>query len=120
MGEPSAKRSSPGGIDRLGLRLPTASGLDDYRIRNAPLEPGSPVGALNRIAYAAAHVVVDPLVDVDPWESAVIDWDRTLAFREHLWDLGFGVAEAMDTAQRGMGLGWPDAQQRYPPDPGRR
>ena len=43
----------------------------------------------------------------DPWLDAAIDWDRTIAFREHLWDLGLGVAEAMDTAQRGMGLDWP-------------
>jgi hypothetical protein len=51
-------------------------------------------------------VVADPLADNDPWLDAAIDWDRTLAFREHLWSLGFGVAEAMDTAQRGMGLNW--------------
>jgi hypothetical protein len=60
----------------------------------------------NRTAFAAAHVVADPLADNDPWLDAAIDWDRTLAFREHLWSLGFGVAEAMDTAQRGMGLNW--------------
>jgi Protein of unknown function (DUF993) len=52
-------------------------------------------------------VVADPLADVDPWLEPAIDWERTLAFREHLWDLGLGVAEAMDTAQRGMGLDWP-------------
>ena len=63
----------------------------------------------NRIAYAAAHVVADPMAEADPWVDSVVDWDRTLAFREHLWSLGFGVAEAMDTAQRGMGLGWSDA-----------
>ncbi len=61
----------------------------------------------NRTAFAAAHVVADPLADADPWLDCAIDWDRTLAFREHLWSLGFGVAEAMDTAQRGMGLDWP-------------
>lgn len=61
----------------------------------------------NRVAYAAAHVVADSLVEADPWIDCPIDWDRTLAFREHLWSLGFGVAEAMDTAQRGMGLDWP-------------
>jgi hypothetical protein len=61
----------------------------------------------NRVAYAAAHVVADPLVEADPWLDCPIDWERTLAFREHLWSLGFGVAEAMDTAQRGMGLDWP-------------
>jgi hypothetical protein len=60
----------------------------------------------NRVAYAAAHVVADPLADCDPWLDAAIDWGRTIAFRRHLWSLGLGVAEAMDTAQRGMGLDW--------------
>lgn len=64
-----------------------------------------------RIAFAAAHVVADPLAANDPWLTPAIDWDRTLAFRHRLWDLGLGVAEAMDTAQRGMGLGWPEAQE---------
>ncbi len=64
-------------------------------------------GGWNRTAFAAAHVVMDPLAECDPWLDAPIDWDRTLAFREHLWSHGFGVAEAMDTAQRGMGLDWP-------------
>jgi len=72
--------------------------------------PGA-VPALNRIAYAATHVVADPLADVDPWLEAAIDWDRTIAFRHYLWDLGLGVAEAMDTAQRGMGLDWPGARE---------
>ncbi|HEY3679114.1 MAG TPA: dihydrodipicolinate synthase family protein, partial [Bradyrhizobium sp.] len=60
----------------------------------------------NRVAFSAAHVVADPLADVDPWLTAAVDWDKTIAFREHVWDLGLGVAEAMDTAQRGMGLDW--------------
>ena len=64
-----------------------------------------------RIAFAAAHVVADPLASNDPWLTPAIDWERTLAFRHRLWDLGLGVAEAMDTAQRGMGLGWPEAQE---------
>jgi len=64
-----------------------------------------------RIAYAAAHVVADPLASNDPWVTPAIDWDRTLAFRHRLWDLGLGVAEAMDTAQRGMGLGWVEAKE---------
>jgi hypothetical protein len=67
--------------------------------------------AFNRIAYAAAHVVSDPLAETDPWLKPAIDWDATIRFREYLWDLGLGVAEAMDTAQRGMGLDWPDAQE---------
>jgi hypothetical protein len=61
----------------------------------------------NRIAYAAAHVVADPLSDSDPWLHTAIDWDATIAFRRHVWSLGLGVAEAMDTAQRGMGVDWP-------------
>jgi hypothetical protein len=65
----------------------------------------------NRIAFAAAHVVADPLADNDPWLTPAIDWDATLRFRHRLWDLGLGVAEAMDTAQRGMGLAWQDAQE---------
>jgi hypothetical protein len=65
----------------------------------------------NRVAYAAAHVVADPLADNDPWLDAAIDWERTIAFREYLWDLGLGVAESMDTAQRGMGLGWTEARE---------
>lgn len=64
-------------------------------------------GNWNRKAFAAAHVVSDPLAEYDPWLDTAIDWDTTLRFRQHLWDLGFGVAEAMDTAQRGMGLDWP-------------
>lgn len=67
------------------------------------------IGTFNRVAYAAAHVVVDPRADVAPWVDTVIDWDATLAYRRHLWGLGFAVAEAMDTAQRGMGLAWPQA-----------
>src|SRR5678810_905119 len=65
----------------------------------------------NRVAYAAAHVVADPLADIDPWLDTAVDWERTIAFRHYLWDLGLGVAEAMDTAQRGMGLEWNGAQE---------
>jgi hypothetical protein len=64
-----------------------------------------------RIAYAAAHVVADPLAANDPWINPAIDWEATLHFRHRLWDLGLGVAESMDTAQRGMGLGWPEARE---------
>ncbi|HEY7459972.1 MAG TPA: dihydrodipicolinate synthase family protein [Xanthobacteraceae bacterium] len=67
--------------------------------------------SFNRVAFAAAHVVADPLADNDPWLDASIDWDRTIAFRQYLWDLGLGVAESMDTAQRGMGLGWNEARE---------
>ncbi|MFN3169369.1 MAG: dihydrodipicolinate synthase family protein [Hyphomicrobiales bacterium] len=88
------------------LNLPTASATKEpVQLIAGPTPTRSPQG-WNRIAYAAAHVVADPLADNDPWLASAIDWDRTLAFREHLWSLGFGVAEAMDTAQRGMGLDW--------------
>ncbi|KQV70245.1 dihydrodipicolinate synthase family protein [Rhizobium sp. Root1220] len=97
------------------LRLPVSGGkLLDYTTANTPIAPprraaGEP--AFNRVAYAAAHVVVDPLADNDPWIDRNIDWERTIAFREYLWDLGLGVAEAMDTAQRGMGLDWTGAKE---------
>ena len=97
------------------IDLPVAGGkLAAYSIRNEPLAaPGKGAGApkLNRIAYAAAHVVADPLADNDPWLDMAVDWERTIAFRHYLWDLGLGVAEAMDTAQRGMGLDWPGAKE---------
>ncbi|MBR0653361.1 dihydrodipicolinate synthase family protein [Roseomonas terrae] len=64
-----------------------------------------------RVALAAAHVVADTRAEQDPWLDVKIDWDRTIAFRKHLWSLGLGVAEAMDTAQRGMGLDWVGAQE---------
>src|SRR6185295_3118678 len=62
-----------------------------------------------RIAYAAAHVVADPRSAKEPWLEAAIDWDATVAYRRHLSSWGFGIAEAMDTAQRGMGLDWPNS-----------
>ncbi len=80
--------------------------LAAYEVAPARGFPGKITGPLNRVAFAAAHVVADPLADNDPWLTPAIDWDRTIAFRDHLWDLGFGVAEAMDTAQRGMGMDW--------------
>src|ERR1700730_7649526 len=88
------------------LNLPTTAGtLAPHTIRPARKFPAAKP-PFNRIAYAAAHVVADPLADADPWLDAAIDCERTIAFRRHLWSLGLGVAEAMDTAQRGMGLDW--------------
>ncbi|PWU50325.1 dihydrodipicolinate synthase family protein [Micromonospora sp. S4605] len=71
--------------------------------------PGAPF--TSRVAYAAAHVVADPRAENVPGAPAAVDWDATLAFRRHLWSYGFGVAEAMDTAQRGMGLDYPTARE---------
>ena len=92
---------------KLAIKLPTA----DRRMEGYPLSaprdfPAKRAQAFNRVAYAAAHVVADPLAMQDPWLEPAVDWDATIAFRRHLWSLGFGVAEAMDTAQRGMGLDW--------------
>src|SRR5256885_16337227 len=89
------------------LSLPIAGGkLAPYTTRPQNTFPAASP-PFNRVAYAAAHVVANPLADNDPWLTPAIDWDRTIAFRRYLWSLGFGVAEAMDTAQRGMGLDWP-------------
>lgn len=85
--------------------------LEEYRLRGEPITRPGAAPAFNRIAYAAAHVVSDPLRDSDPWGNPAIDWEATMAFRHHLWGLGFRIAEAMDTAQRGMGLPWPAAQE---------
>ena len=92
------------------LTLPTPAGLVPFTTR-PPREFARALPPYPRVAYAAAHVVADALAEQDPWLDAKIDWDRTIAFRQHLWSLGLGVAEAMDTAQRGMGLDWPAAQQ---------
>ncbi|MEJ5086033.1 dihydrodipicolinate synthase family protein [Brucella pseudogrignonensis] len=94
------------------LTLPFADGsVKPYRLIGTPTpRPASPP-KFNRIAYAAAHVVSDPLRDSNPWNNPAIDWDATMAFRHHLWSLGFQIAEAMDTSQRGMGLNWAGAQE---------
>ena len=92
--------------------LPAADGrLAPYTLSDATHFPDRITRPLNRVALAAAHVVADPHADIDPWLQAEPDWERTIAYREYLWDLGLGVAEAMDTAQRGMGLDWPAARE---------
>jgi hypothetical protein len=97
------------------IALPTADRrLEPYRLGEASpywTDSGESRSPFNRAAIAAAHVVADPLAEHDPWVEPAIDWDSTLAYREALWDLGLGVAEAMDTAQRGMGLAWPQAKE---------
>lgn len=96
----------------ISLTLPREGGsLERYELKGVPLSrPASPP-TFSRIAYAAAHVVSDPWKDARPWEDPAIDWDKTMGFRHHLWSLGFRIAEAMDTAQRGMGLNWAGAQE---------
>ncbi len=87
--------------------LPDAAGKRAAFRLGGPKAFRKPSAPFARVAYAAAHVVADPLSARDPWLEAAIDWDATLAYRRHLWSWGFAVAEAMDTAQRGMGLDWP-------------
>jgi hypothetical protein len=85
----------------------TDGSLYNYSPKRDPLQPARQNSFKTRVAFAAAHVVLDPLKTREPLTHPVIDWESTLAYREYLWSLGFGVAEAMDTAQRGMGLTWP-------------
>jgi Protein of unknown function (DUF993) len=80
-----------------------------YRLQATPLQRTSSSPSFNRVAFAAAHVVADPFSNAQPSHQPAIDWKRTLAYRNHLLDLGFGVAEGMDTSQRGMGLDWTNA-----------
>ncbi len=93
----------------MKITLPAADGsLQPYTLRGpAGFRPAAPGTQLNRIAYSAAHVVANARAAIDPWLQCAIDWDATIAYRRRLWRLGLGVAEAMDTAQRGMGLDWP-------------
>ena len=101
------KRDLP--MSHLTISLPMGSrDVAPYTLR-APLDlpQSSTPPVFNRVAYSAAHVVADPLATTNPWLAASIDWDATIRYRQHLWSLGMGVAEAMDTAQRGMGLDWP-------------
>ncbi|MER6541537.1 dihydrodipicolinate synthase family protein [Streptomyces sp. NPDC001250] len=96
----------------MTVRLPSADGtLRTYEPRGEPLVCSSGTPFTSRTVFAAAHVVADPYADVSPDSPAAVDWDATLAFRRHLWSHGLGVAEAMDTAQRGMGLDWAGAAE---------
>src|SRR5437667_10635165 len=98
------------------LRLPRPDGTLEPYVMREPVSWPAPTGPIrSRVAYAAAHVVCDPLADRDPLSDARLDWEATLAYRGHLWSLGLAVADAMDTAQRGTGLGWKAA-----PEPIRR
>jgi hypothetical protein len=95
------------------INLPNADRtVTAYRLAGTPIPfEKHKASEFPRIAYAAAHVVADPLASNDPWLTPAIDWEATLRFRHRLWDLGLGVAESMDTAQRGMGLGWLEAKE---------
>lgn len=94
----------------MKIALPDTQGrLSDYHLTGTPIAkavlPANPA----RIVYSAAHVVADPFTANDPSGRAAVDWEKTMEFRRYLAGLGLGIAEAMDTAQRGMGLDWPGA-----------
>jgi len=93
------------------ITLPNGNGALEPFTTSPPRDFAKATPPFPRIALGAAHVVADALAEQDPWLDVKIDWDRTIAFRKHLWSLGLGVAEAMDTAQRGMGLDWAGAQE---------
>lgn len=97
----------------MTLTLPTyENGLQAYQQTGTPLIPRAPKVELTRTAFAAAHVVSDPLAERDPWLGRpAVDWGNTLRIRHGLWDQGLGLAEAMDTAQRGMGVDWLTAKE---------
>jgi hypothetical protein len=95
----------------LEITLPKTDGsLEKYQVGEASKfkPPTAPI--TSRIAYSAAHIVANPLANIDPTNEIAIDWDATLQYRHYLWSLGLAVAEAMDTAQRGMGLNWETAK----------
>ena len=94
----------------MKIALPDTTGrLTDYVLQGTPVQ-AVPLGAdTTRIVFSAAHVVADPFAANEPSGTAALDWEATMAFRRHLAGLGLGIAEAMDTAQRGMGLDWPGA-----------
>ena len=94
-------------LSSMKINLPTDSGkLEPFLLSEPRAYPGKASATFNRVAFSAAHVVADARAANDPWLDASVDWEQTLGYREYLWDLGLGVAEAMDTAQRGMGLDW--------------
>ncbi len=96
----------------MSVLLPGRMGTTERYVMAAPSAfPATQTSSAIRTAYAAAHVVADPRALLEPWRVPAIDWDATLAFRRHLWELGFQVAEAMDTSQRDMGLDWTTASE---------
>ena len=96
----------------LAIDLPDETGrTETYELKAAPVAAPAGPRRFNRMAFAAVHVVADPFAAQDPGQGPAIDWKATLAFRRHILGLGLGVAEAMDTAQRGMDLDWPSAKE---------
>ena len=99
------------GSTDLTIKLPAGNGcMENYRLHGPrQFVTATSPALLTRVAYSAAHVVADPLAAIDPSLDCAVDWDATIAYRQYLWRMGLGVAEAMDTAQRGMGMDWPQS-----------
>src|ERR1700759_4232735 len=96
----------------LQISLPDETGrAHSFTLRATPIELPKGPHEFNRVAFSAAHVVADPFANQEPSNGPAIDWEATLAFRRRLLDLGLGIAEAMDTAQRGGGLDWSGARE---------
>src|SRR5256712_6539601 len=94
------------------ITLPRRDGtLAPYTLSGRAPVTAPPGPITSRIGMAAVHVVADPLANVNPTLDVALDWDATLRFRHHVWSLGLAVAEAMDTAQRGMGFEWASAKE---------
>ncbi len=94
----------------MKIALPDTDGrLSDYALIGTPIAAATLGRNPARVVYSAAHVVADPFTAIDPSGRAAVDWEKTMEFRRYLAGLGLGIAEAMDTAQRGMGLDWPGA-----------
>ncbi|GAA4884421.1 DUF993 family protein [Serinicoccus chungangensis] len=108
----ATERRTPTTTGTDTLALPGADGRWREITLHAPREwQEHPQPYTSRVAFAAAHVVADPYGDNTPGAPARVDWESTLAFRRGLFRYGFGVAEAMDTAQRNMGLDWAAVQE---------
>ena len=94
----------------MKIALPNSNGeLSDYALQGNPVAEAVLTPNSARVVFSAAHVVADPFSDGDPYGPASVDWAATMAFRRYLDGMGLGIAEAMDTAQRGMGLEWSGA-----------
>src|SRR4029078_13572143 len=86
------------------IKLPRADrSLEMFQLSEPKHFPDRQTAKLTRVAFAPAPVVAYPNADNDPWLGCAIDWDKTIAFREHLWGLGLGGGGGIDTAPRGMG-----------------
>ena len=105
---------APSGVTVRLPRFDAAGRATGVEVRelNAPGPWTTPTGPIrSRVAFAAAHVVPQVGAENVPGAPAVVDWDATLAYRHRIWSHGLGVADAMDTAQRGMGLDWSATQE---------